>query len=492
MAQVRATDELHGQVLAGKYAVVDTVGVGGSATVYRVVPQGRTEAYALKLMHTDHPDGDVERQRFAREAEMLRKLQHPNIVGLIDYGHTEDDRPFLVFPLLNGRPLKDKLKAEAPFPPSEAGRIAAEVLRALEKAHNLGVAHRDIKPENIFMSRDASGETVQLLDFGLAKVALEQDEALTRVGSVVGTPRYIAPEQARGEEVGPAADIYSLGLVLAEMVSGQPLVQGKNHVEIYVQQGSDKPHRLPPAVLDSPFASVIRRAVDKKPAVRYRLASQMLADVRSATERLSQRGPAVMPNLDVVEDDDEFEATAMLDPSAMLRLSQPTEMSEKLREAFNRAAEKNEKRKARAAARTAQPRFEGNERPTQRPGPASHRGPPPPQSKRPPPASGRGMPAIPPGPTSAAPNWSRPPTSSSAFPREPSEPATVVVQRGPEAAPSRVPVAPAGPQAPPVALASTDPPVVATTKRSPLVLVLVAAVVVGGAVFWYLRSRGFV
>lgn len=313
----------------GRYRIVDVLGVGGSATVYRAQVQNMRQMVALKLMHEGHREGDTERHRFAREAEVLRKLQHPHIVGLKDYGHAGDGRPYLVFALLEGRSLKERLHQEGAIALPDVGKISIQVLRALEKAHGIDVTHRDVKPDNIFLSHGVLGEVAQVLDFGLAKSGTTFDGGVTRAGAVLGTPRYIAPEQARGEQVSFPADVYSFGLVMAEMIAGRPVVEGTDDVQIYIQQGSDKPLTLPAVVRQSVFGAIIERAIAKDPTIRYRQASQMLAEVRVATENLG--------GTQVAMSEAELEATRMMDPTTALRLSAPTEMSEKLRAAFNKA-----------------------------------------------------------------------------------------------------------------------------------------------------------
>jgi len=325
-----ASELAPGTVIGGKYQVHRTLGVGGSGTVYEVTAMGKSRRLALKLMNAGHPDTSSERARFAREAEVVKRLQHPHIVGLIDYGYDEEGMPYLVQPLLEGETLEDKLAREGALPWTLVSKLAIHVLKALDKAHGVGVAHRDIKPANIFVTSGVLGDVAQVLDFGLAKVVRDDDQgqlAVTKVGAVIGTPRYMAPEQARGEQVGQTADIYSFGLVLAEMITGTPLVQGKNDIDFYVSQGSDTPHRLPPEILRSPFASAVQRAVAKPLDVRYRQASQMLADLRAIAERLG--GGAMVPA------EADMDATRMLDPSAAQPLSLPNETSEKLRSAFN-------------------------------------------------------------------------------------------------------------------------------------------------------------
>ena len=340
-----------GSVIGGKYTVVDTLGVGGSGAVYRAQEAGMTRQVAVKLMHASHEEGESEKKRFAREAEVVKKLQHPNVVGLLDYGHHDDGTPFLVQPLLEGETLEQKVEREGAFNWEVTGRISLHVLKALENAHAMDIAHRDIKPANIFVTTTAFGLVAQVLDFGLAKVVrgdLEDQLQVTRVGAVLGTPRYMAPEQARGEAVGQSADIYSFGLVMAEMLLGKPIIEGSSDVEIYAMQGSDRPLRLPPRILQSPFASVIQRAVAKPLDVRYRLASQMLADVSALAERIG--GVALSQPAEA-----DLDATRMIDPAAAIALSTPNETSEKLRNAFNVIAKKKEAAEAAASKKPEDP-----------------------------------------------------------------------------------------------------------------------------------------
>ena len=318
-----------GEVIAEKFSIVEAIGVGGSATVYRARRIGMSQEVALKLMHAEHPDSDNEKIRFAREAELVMKLQHPHVVPLLDYGHTEDDVPFLVFALLEGQSLERKVRTDGAMPWAQAGRLSVQVLKALERAHSLGVVHRDIKPANIFLCNGVLGDVAQVLDFGLAKMVKEPDTDLTQAGALLGTPRYMAPEQVRGETITHAADIYSFGLVMAEMLLGRPLVTGAKELDIYVAQGSDKPIYVPDEVLSTPYGNIIQRAVDKKVEVRYHMASQMLADVQAVLDNLE--GPQ-----DMVEAD--LDATRMIDPSMAAVLSNPH--AEKMRRVLNAAANK--------------------------------------------------------------------------------------------------------------------------------------------------------
>jgi eukaryotic-like serine/threonine-protein kinase len=322
-------------LLINGYRLEDTVAVGGSGTVYRAVREDG-EVVAFKLMHRHLEDRDAEWRRFQREAQIVKTLVHPNVVELLDYGHDAQGVPYLVFPLLAGEPLSDRLE-RGPLDVATTGRLVLDVLSALERAHALGIAHRDIKPANIFLAVEEDDSIVaKVLDFGLAKLAQNVGGDITRTGALIGTPRYMAPEQVRGERIGLAADIYSVGLVMAEMLCGEPVVQAETELEVYMAHGSDRPLELAPEVMRSPFAAIIRRAVTKELDVRYQTASQMHADVEAVASLYRRLGDAAIV------------ASADLDKTQVLGKAERkqkggTAGSAKLREVFNRLADKKDK-----------------------------------------------------------------------------------------------------------------------------------------------------
>jgi len=330
-----------GAIVADAYRVIDVLAVGGSGTVYRAEAVSDAAKapgnirVALKLMHAAHHEGDNERRRFLREAELVSGLDHTHIIKLLDWGHTHEGLPYLVFPLLDGEPLSARLarirESEASIDPLDAGELAVQILDALDALHRRGIAHRDVKPANIFLARTPLGEAVQLLDFGLAKASHTKVNDVTRMGAVVGTPRYMAPEQARGERVGPPADVYAMGLVLGEMLLGESLIKADAEIDIYVAHGSDRELRLPETIRKSPFGSIIRRALAKNPTKRYRTATQMLADVEAATVAIATGADR--------DGRAELDVTQRRRGVADQLLSEPNETSEKLREVFNRLAE---------------------------------------------------------------------------------------------------------------------------------------------------------
>jgi serine/threonine-protein kinase len=277
-----------GEVVAGRYRVERPIGVGGSAAVYRARRLADDFEVALKVMHDTDASG-VGRRRFEREAALVQRLRHPHVVEIFDFGHTEGDLPYIVFALLRGRSLKERIRREGPLEVHKTGIIALQVLDALVVAHDMGIIHRDIKPANLFMCTGEAGEMVKVLDFGLAK-ALFGDadllQTLTRTGYRLGTPRYMSPEMARGETTGAPGDLYALALVIGEMLAGTPLIGGQSQAAVLMTHASQAPIAVPDVVGKSPFAQVIARGLAKSLKVRYRSALQMRADLESAMASL--------------------------------------------------------------------------------------------------------------------------------------------------------------------------------------------------------------
>jgi eukaryotic-like serine/threonine-protein kinase len=280
----RAPFELRaGEVVAG-YTIERAIGRGGSASVYSATHPQLDEPVAFKIMHEQDPSG-VGRPRFAREAALLKKLRHPHVVEMLDYGFTESDLPFIVFELLRGRSLFAAIKRLGPFDPLRVGRIVMQILDALGAAHDAGIIHRDIKPGNIYLCAGHEHDYAQLLDLGLAK-ALEGDgvetDTITGTGYRLGTPRYMSPEMARGQTVGAPGDLYAVGLVMGEMLAGEPIVKGNVQIDVLMAHGSDAPLSLPKIVEESAFVRVIEQALDKDLGKRFASAAEMHSAVDKA------------------------------------------------------------------------------------------------------------------------------------------------------------------------------------------------------------------
>ena len=217
-----------GDLLDGRYQIEDQVGEGGVGVVYRALQLKLHRRVAVKLLQQE--SDDELRPRFEREAITLAALSHPNIVSLQDYGHTRG-RPFLVMELLAGRTLRDIVDAEGALAIPRALSLTRQILHALAYAHSLGIVHRDLKPANLLVQALPAYEHVKVLDFGFVKLLpgsyLDRGVQLSRVGFTFGTPAYMSPEHATGGEVDGRSDLYSMGILLFEMLTGQKPFDGE-------------------------------------------------------------------------------------------------------------------------------------------------------------------------------------------------------------------------------------------------------------------------
>lgn len=271
-------------VLAQRYRLDAEIGHGGFSQVFRATELRIGREVAVKIMSQDSVDAAGE-QRFAREAELARQLRHPNTVHLLDFDLGHRPSPFIVYELLSGETLEAVLKREGPIAEQRAARIAAQILKSLMEAHAMGVVHRDMKPGNVFLCTYA-GETdfVKVLDFGIAKGA--ESTPLTAAGMVIGTPRYMPPDQILGKPPHPSMDLYAVGMMLAEMLCGHPIVRG-TPMEAAQAQLAKELVPLPEVVERSVLGRLIRRATEKTPEARFANGQEMLAELERLSPRLS-------------------------------------------------------------------------------------------------------------------------------------------------------------------------------------------------------------
>lgn len=228
-----------GTLLAGKYLVGEVLGEGGMATVYAATQKVTGKSIALKVMHPMLATDDVVRERFRREAKNAQKLTHPNIIEIFDQGDTEDGTAYIAMERLHGAPLSATIGSRTMTLP-RALRIMVQLARGIARAHDLDVVHRDIKPDNIFLCvRDDGTELVKILDFGIAKS--RHDSRLTGQGELFGTPQYMAPERIKNAEVGPAADLYALGVVFFELLTGELPFDAPDIATFFVKHLRDAP-----------------------------------------------------------------------------------------------------------------------------------------------------------------------------------------------------------------------------------------------------------
>ncbi|MEM9189180.1 MAG: protein kinase [Myxococcota bacterium] len=282
-----ARDPYIGRRIRGQYLVVEKVGAGGMGSVYRCLDLHRSEDVALKFLVPDLALDDNYRQRFLREARAANKIKHPHIIDIRDYGQTDDGLVYLVMEYLQGKGLNVAI-AEGHLKDVGALKIAVQVADALARAHELGVVHRDIKPDNIHLLDGYDDHFVKLLDFGLAK--MRDEFSLTATGTVFGTPEYMAPEQARGAPVTPAADLYSLGCVLFELLTGQLPFTGSTpdliiqHMRESAPRVSSRKPNLDPRV-DVLVSRLMSKEPTERPPNAYALAQELRAILDDRGER---------------------------------------------------------------------------------------------------------------------------------------------------------------------------------------------------------------
>lgn len=264
-------------VLQGKYRVIEMVARGGMGRIYRAehTPLGRE--VALKILTRPMLGGETDdaalQKRFLLEAATCARLKHPNTVRVFDYGAIQvsgDPTFFMVMEFLRGRTLAQAIRADGPFSPARALRVAIEICRSLREAHKAGVVHRDLKPSNVMLTEGDEGEAVKVLDFGVAKVLSGATEALTSDGSFVGSPRYTAPEQIRQDKVDGRADLYAVGVVIYEMLTGIPPFTSSEPVRTLLMHLNDPVPPFPAALgVPSDVEQLVRRLMEKRPEDRF-------------------------------------------------------------------------------------------------------------------------------------------------------------------------------------------------------------------------------
>jgi len=278
-------DSFLGRAVAGKYAIIGKLGEGGFGSVYRAIqyPVGRT--VAVKVIASGDANDEELRGRFFREARVVSKLSNRAIVTLHDYGEDDDGTLFMVFEYIAGKLLAD-LIAEGPMQAARAVGLVQQVLAALSEAHEAGLIHRDLKPGNIMVSEGALGtEDVKVLDFGIAKLETpdSMDDVRTREGVVLGTPRYMSPEQSQDLKLDGRSDLYAMGVILYELLVGKAPFDGAVPFDILLAH-IQNPVPAMPAALGVPPAleGATRKALAKKPAERFSSAEDMSRALASA------------------------------------------------------------------------------------------------------------------------------------------------------------------------------------------------------------------
>jgi serine/threonine-protein kinase len=270
-----------GELISERYELEELVGTGGMSSVYRAHDKLLERDVALKVLHEQFTaDGDHV-ERFRREARSVAQLSHPNIVTVIDRG-AQGGKQFIVFEYVDGENLKARIERKGPLPLHEAVQITRQIGRALAFAHAHGIVHRDVKPQNVLLNGD--GE-VKVTDFGIARSS-EVHASLTQTGTVMGTSDYISPEQARGGHVDAQSDIYSLGTVLHEMLTGEVPFPGDNFVSVALRHINEPAPSVRTRRPDVPprLDAAVRRAMAKDPRDRFASMDELCAELSASLD----------------------------------------------------------------------------------------------------------------------------------------------------------------------------------------------------------------
>jgi serine/threonine protein kinase len=266
-----------GDSIAGRYKLIDRLGEGGMGVVWRGEQTALGRAVAIKVIHHDVANDEM-RERFQREAELAARVHHRNVIDIVEYGATDEGDQYLVMPLLRGETMATRL---ARMPRPSAGEVLTwmrGVLGGLAAIHDEGIVHRDLKPANVFLAEDADGVLPKLLDFGISRSARSADASLTRLGTAIGTPQYMAPEQFESSrDLDSRADIYAAGSVLYEALTGKPPFDGADAFAIYRSILSSEPAPLTQKRPDLPddLALIVQKALARDPAARFSSAREM-------------------------------------------------------------------------------------------------------------------------------------------------------------------------------------------------------------------------
>src|SRR3954454_12545693 len=268
-----------GETIAGRYELEGLAGTGGMSSVYCALDTLLERRVALKVLHPHYGDDEEYVERFRREARSVAQLSHPNVVTVIDRGQDEDGRQYIVFEYVDGESLKELVDRTGPLPARRVIELALQIAEALAFAHQHGLVHRDVKPQNVLITQDGDAKVT---DFGIAR-SMDVEHGVTQTGTVLGTSNYLSPEQARGQAVTAATDVYSLGVVLYEMLTAEVPFPGENFVAVAMKHINDEP----PSILDKRhdvpmrLVAAVERALAKDPAHRFQSMDAFAAELRA-------------------------------------------------------------------------------------------------------------------------------------------------------------------------------------------------------------------
>src|SRR4051794_36945534 len=274
-----------GERIAGRYELEELVGTGGMSSVYCALDTLLERRVALKVLHPHYGSDDEYVERFRHEARSVAQLSHPNIVTVIDRGQ-DDGQQYIVFEYIDGESLKELVDRTGPLPCRRAIELALQIADALAFAHQHGLVHRDVKPQNVLLTPDGDAKVT---DFGIAR-SLDVEHGVTQTGTVLGTSNYLSPEQASGKPTTRATDVYSLGVVLFEVLTGDVPFPGDNFVAVAMKHINEPVPDLVERRPDAPLRLVaaIERALEKDPARRFQTMDQFARELRRCLAELDE------------------------------------------------------------------------------------------------------------------------------------------------------------------------------------------------------------
>lgn len=292
-----------GKVLAGRFRIIERLGQGGMGCVYKAIHVQMDRVCAIKLLLPLAGEQESARARFRREAKMSSRIDSPNAATIYDFGEAEPGQFYLAMEYIEGESLATLLSREKRLPLQRVVDITNQIARALSAAHALGIVHRDLKPANIMLTRRDGNELVKVLDFGIAKTITDDDtDRLTLTGYMLGTPTFMSPEQVLGEPIDSRSDIYSLAIMVYEMLSGSLPFEGKNAQTLIMNRvhGEPRPLRAAAPFLTAEIEQVVMRGLEREPARRITDVDQFAASLSSAAARADQTASDISDSRTIV------------------------------------------------------------------------------------------------------------------------------------------------------------------------------------------------
>ena len=290
-----------GELIAGRYRVLKVIGQGGFGAVFKAQHTATGDTVAIKVLRTDVAESQDVIARFRQEAKATSKLKHPNTVRVFDFGQMDDGNLYIAMEFLEGTTFSDLMRKEGPIEPRRIVHIAGQVLKALSEAHSKGIVHRDLKPDNIFIQAvHNEPDYVKVLDFGIAK-SLAGDSTqgdMTSTGAILGTPRYMSPEQARGAKIDARTDLYSLGLILYECMTGVTPFVADSPLSMLLKRVQEEPPRVHDCLaLPTPegMCDVVLRSLQRDPEQRWASADEMLQAMNASVDTVLLEAKSVVP-----------------------------------------------------------------------------------------------------------------------------------------------------------------------------------------------------